>query len=66
MNTFAAIDAMVNGNTITVTTDNVLQYTLNLDANLLDSRQPVTIISDGLPSYAGAVRPVTLTATLHR
>ncbi len=63
-NEFATLDAAISGNTVSVTTTNVLQYTLSLDAAPLDPRQPVTIISDGLTGYYGPRRSVTLYASL--
>lgn len=65
VNETATISAGVTGNTISVTTGNILSYTLFLDSSLLDPNQLVTVITDGLPSYSGPARTVTLYAALH-
>jgi len=61
---YATLDAVVTGNTIAVTTTNVLQYTLTLNDKLVNPAQPVTITTNGLTSYTGPMGTVTLYATL--
>jgi len=65
VNEAATLDAVVTGNTVAVSTANVLQYTLTLDASLCNPAQLVTILTNGLPSYSGPVGTVTLSAALH-
>ncbi|MHB9024901.1 MAG: Ig-like domain-containing protein [Armatimonadota bacterium] len=64
VNTFAAIDAVVTGNTVEVTVSNALQYTLTLDDNLVNPDEPVTILTNGATSYTGPAGDITLHATL--
>jgi len=65
INTFGTLDATITGNRVEVTTGNLLQYTLNLDANLLDARKPVTIATNGTVCYTGPAGSITLYAALN-
>ncbi|HEX2950470.1 MAG TPA: hypothetical protein VHV83_13050, partial [Armatimonadota bacterium] len=61
-NVFAKVDAVANGNTISVSTSNVLAYSLALDANLVSTAQPVTIVTNGVVSYQGPAGVISLYA----
>lgn len=70
-NGFATVDAKIEAPTggvtaVTVTTSNVLQYTLYLNGNLVDPTQSYTIVTDGAssPVYAGPAGTITMYATL--
>jgi len=54
----AQIDVQAReGNRIDVTTTNVAAYRLTLGEKLVDTAKPVTVATDGKPSYAGPFRP---------
>ena len=65
-NVFGELEAGVTGNTITVTTSNVLAYTLTVDANLVNTAQAVTIITNGRVGYQGPACTITLYAQRNR
>ncbi|HEY3379195.1 MAG TPA: prolyl oligopeptidase family serine peptidase [Armatimonadota bacterium] len=66
MNQPARLDAQIGDNTVSVTTDNVAQYTLRLDSNLLDPAKLVTIRTNGVTNYTGPVATVTLYALINK
>ncbi len=51
----AVIDARVDGQVITVRTDNVQRLSLKLSDKLLDTKQPVRVVVDGTPAWQGPV-----------
>ena len=64
-NVFANVDATITDNTISVTASNVLAYTLTLDAHLVNSTQPIAILTNGFLSYQGTAGVITLYAQLN-
>ena len=54
---FAHLSARISGNTIWVTTDRVLRYSLLLEPGLVDLHQPVRVITNGQTSFEGMARP---------
>jgi len=49
----ARISAAISGQTITVTTENITNYRLNLNENLINCDEPVTIIENGTIIFSG-------------
>lgn len=52
----AVIEASIEGNTVTVRAKNVGAFTLRLNDMLVDVHAPITVITNGEPSYQGSFR----------
>jgi len=54
---WAHVEARIDGNTVAVRTERVARYTLLLNQELLDLKQPVLVLTNGTISFEGRVTP---------
>jgi poly(3-hydroxybutyrate) depolymerase len=54
---WARIEAAIDGQTISVTTERIARYTILLDDRLMDLSQPIRVVTNEKPSFEGRVQP---------
>ena len=54
---YARLTASINGNVVSVTTENILQYSLLISRELLDWNKPVMVVTNGRVSFERLIEP---------
>lgn len=62
----ARLDALINGQKINIVTENVANYTLRLNANLVDLAKEITIVENGVSIFCGILNKVGRFIKLNR